>query len=301
MSVSDSVATLLADATRRLTEAVSLEPREARIEARALFAHALKVDHAWLIGHDRDTPTPAQQQSIEILIARRAAGEPVAYILGEREFFGMNFAVTSAVLIPRPDTELLVETALQHLPEHIPYRILDLGTGSGAIAIALARQRPLAEVVAVDASAEALAVAQANARQLGADNVQCLAGDWYAALGKPAGEVGVKKFDMIVSNPPYIAANDPHLNAGDLRFEPLQALASGDDGLHDLRVIVAGASAHLVEGGWLWLEHGFDQAAAVAGLLRQHGFGQVHALRDLAGLDRVSGGRAGGGGQGRAG
>lgn len=291
MSASDSIATLLAEATRRLAESVPLEPREARIEARVLFAYALKVDHAWLIGHDRDTPTAAQRHAIENLISRRAAGEPVAYILGEREFYGLSFVVTPAVLIPRPDTELLIETALRHLPEHTPCRILDLGTGSGAIAIALARQRPMAEVVAVDASPEALAIAQANAHQLGAGNVQCIAGDWYAALGKPAGESGVKKFDMIVSNPPYIAANDPHLNAGDLRFEPLQALASGDDGLRDLRVIVAGAIAHLVEGGWLWLEHGFDQAAAVAALLRQHGFEQVCSLRDLAGLDRVSGGR----------
>ena len=301
MNLADTISTLLADATQRLAAALQLDKREARIEARVLISHALNVDHAWLIGHDRDTPTPAQQQIMENMIARRAAGEPVAYIVGEREFFGMNFAVTSAVLIPRPDTELLVETALQHLPEHIPCRILDLGTGSGAIAISLARLRPHAEVVAVDASAEALAVAQANARQLGANNVQCIAGDWYAALGKPSGESGVKKFDMIVSNPPYIAANDPHLNAGDLRFEPRQALASGDDGLRDLRVIVAGASAHLVEGGWLWLEHGFDQAAAVAGLLQKYGFGQIHTLRDLAGLGRVSGGRAGGGGQGRAG
>lgn len=302
MSASDSIATLLAEATRRLAESAPLEPREARIEARVLFAHALRVDHAWLIGHDRDTPTAAQRHAIENLISRRAGGEPVAYILGEREFYGLNFAVTPAVLIPRPDTELLIETALRHLPAHTPCRVLDLGTGSGAIAIALARQRPQAEVVAVDASAAALAVAQANAHQLGADNVRCIAGDWYAALGELAGESNVKKFDMIVSNPPYIAANDPHLHAGDLRFEPLQALAAGDDGLRDLRVIVAGATTHLVAGGWLWLEHGFDQAAAVVELLRQQGFEQICSLRDLAGQDRVSGGVAGkGAGVGKGG
>jgi len=284
MSAAESIATLLADATRRLAEALALEKREARIEARVLLAHALKVDHAWLIAHDRDTPTPAQQHAIENLIARRAAGEPVAYILGEREFFGLNFSVTPAVLIPRPDTELLVETALQRLPEDAPCRILDLGAGSGAIAIALALHRPMAEVVAVEASADALTVAQANAHRLGADNVRCIAGNWYAGLG-------VKKFDMIVSNPPYIAATDPHLNAGDLRYEPRQALASGSDGLRDLRRIVACAPAHLAAQGWLLLEHGYDQAQACRSLLADSGFSDVQTWMDIAGTSRVSGGR----------
>jgi release factor glutamine methyltransferase len=284
MNLAVTIATLLADATQRLTAALQLDKREARIEARVLLSHALNVDHAWLIGHDRDTPTPAKYDAIENLISRRAAGEPVAYILGEREFYGLNFAVTPAVLIPRPDTERLVEAALERLPENTPCSILDLGTGSGAVAIALARQRPLAQVVAVEASAEALLVAAANARRLSAINVACIAGNWYSTLG-------VKKFDMIVSNPPYIAANDPHLNTGDLRFEPQRALASGDDGLRDLNRIVTGAPEHLMDGGWLLLEHGYEQAADVIKLLQQHGFERTCTLHDIAGLDRVSGGK----------
>jgi release factor glutamine methyltransferase len=279
-----TVANLLDDATRQIAAKLGLQTREARLEARVLAAHAWQVSPAWLIAHDTDPATSAQQHAIESLLARRQAGEPVAYILGEREFFGLRFAVTPAVLIPRPDTELLVETALQHLPEHTPCRVLDLGTGSGAIAITLAHQRPVAEVVAVDASVEALAVAQTNARRLGTHNVNFVAGNWYSALG-------VKKFDMIVANPPYIAAADPHLDAGDLRFEPRQALASGSDGLNDLRVIITGAPMHLVKNGWLLLEHGYDQADAVMSLLHQHGFRQTATRRDLAGLDRVSGGR----------
>ena len=279
-----TVASLLDDATRQLTTTLGLQTREARLEARVLAAHAWQVSPAWLIAHDTDPATSTQQLAFESLLARRQAGEPVAYILGEREFFGLGFAVTPAVLIPRPDTELLVNVALQYVPEHTPCRILDLGTGSGVIAITLARQRPMANVVAVDASIEALAVAQTNARRLGADNVNFVAGNWYS-------ELGVKKFDMIVANPPYIAAADPHLDAGDLRFEPRQALASGNDGLHDLRLIVAGAPMHLVKDGWLLLEHGYDQADAVMALLQQHGFTQTATQRDLAGLNRVSGGR----------
>jgi release factor glutamine methyltransferase len=270
--------------TSRLAIALNLDRREARLEAQILIARALNVDRAWLIAHDRDALSVAQQDAIESLIARRANGEPVAYMLSEREFFGFSFKVSPDVLIPRPDTELLVEAALQQLPENIPCRILDLGTGSGAIAITLALQRPLSTVLAVDASPAALAIAQENARRLGATNVECICGNWYAMLN-------VKNFDIIVSNPPYIAASDPHLASGDLRFEPRQALASGADGLDDLRRIIAGAPAHLVEGGWLLLEHGCDQAAAVTALLQQHGFQAIRTLQDIAGHDRVSAGR----------
>lgn len=279
-----TVANLIDGAIVRLARALGLQKREARLEARVLIARALDVDHAWLIAHDTDPTTPSQQRAIESLIARRAAGEPVAYILGEREFFGLHLAVTPAVLIPRPDTELLVEAALQRLPEHTACSVLDLGTGSGAVAIALARKRPMADVVAVDASAEALAVAQANVPRLGVDNVQCVAGNWYSALGG-------KQFDMIVSNPPYIPAADPHLEMGDLRFEPRNALASGSDGLHDLRVIIDGAPAHLASGGWLLLEHGWNQGAACRALLETRGFSETRTLRDLAGHERVSLGR----------
>ena len=278
-----NVAQLLNDATAQIAAALGLEKREARIEARALASHAWQVDTAWLIAHDTDPLTDAQIAAFQSPLSRRLKGEPVAYILGQREFFGLNFAVTPAVLIPRPDTELLIEAALQRLPEHTPCRILDLGTGSGAIAITLARQRPMAEVVAVEASVEALVVAQTNARRLGTDNVSFASGSWYSSLG-------VKEFDMIVANPPYIAETDPHLDAGDLRFEPRQSLASGSEGLSDLRVIVAGAPAHLVRGGWLLLEHGYDQATEIIELLQQHGFKQTCTLRDLAGLNRVSGG-----------
>jgi release factor glutamine methyltransferase len=275
---------LLPQHASRLAIALNLDRPEARLEAQILIAHGLDVDRAWLIAHDRDVLTVAQRDAIESLIARRANGEPVAYILGEREFYGFSFKVTPDVLIPRPETELLVEAALKHLPENTACRILDLGTGSGAIAITLALLRPLSTVLAVDASPEALAIAQENARRLAAANVACITGHWYATLD-------VKKFDIIVSNPPYIAASDPHLASGDLRFEPRQALASGADGLDDLRQIIAGAPAHLAEGGWLLLEHGCDQAAAVSALLQQHGFVAIRTLQDLAGLDRVSVGR----------
>ena len=278
-----TVASLLDDAIRQLAATLGLQKREARLEARVLAAHAWQVSPAWLIAHDTDLATSAQQLAIESVLARRKAGEPVAYILGEREFFGLRFAVTPAVLIPRPDTELLVEAALRYVPERNPCRILDLGTGSGAIAITLAHQRPMANVVAVDASVEALAVAQINAHQLGIHNVDFIVGNWYSGLA-------TTKFNMIVANPPYIAAADPHLDAGDLRFEPRQALASGSDGLHDLRLIIAGAPMHLVKDGWLLLEHGYDQADAVIALLQQHGFTQTATQRDLAGLNRVSGG-----------
>jgi len=278
-----TVAACLEAATNQIADALGLEKREARLEAQVLASRALNVNRAWLIAHDQDVLTPAQAEAVETLVARRARGEPVAYILGEKEFYGRIFKVTPDVLIPRPETELVVETALEHLPEQTPCNILDLGSGSGAVAITLALERPVAEVVAIETSVAALSITQDNARRLRAENVHCIEGNWYAG-------VGVKKFDMIVSNPPYIAAADSHLDAGDLRFEPLEALASGDDGLHDLRVIIAGASAHLVEHGWLFLEHGYDQSAEVVELLRQHGFEQTCTLHDLAGLHRVSGG-----------
>jgi release factor glutamine methyltransferase len=279
MSVSDSVAILLADATRRLAEAVSLEPREARIEARALFAHALKVDHAWLIGHDRDTPMPAQQQIIEILIARRAAGEPVAYIVGEREFFGHRFSVTPDVLIPRPETELLVEATLERLPKDRPAKILDIGTGSGSIAISLALARPDCTVTAVDASPAALGVAAANAASLQA-RVEFLSSDWFSGLQG-------RQFDVIVSNPPYVAQDDVHLSLGDLPYEPRSALVSGSDGLDDIRAIVSSAGLHLRPFGVLLLEHGWDQGDAVRALVENAGFMKTLTLADLAGLPRI--------------
>ena len=217
------------------------------------------------------------------LLERRLGGEPIAYLLGEREFYGLTFKVSPATLIPRPETELLVELALQRIPQLGARRVLDLGTGSGAIALSIAHARPNAEVVAVDASAAALEVAQFNTQQLALGNVRLLQSDWYAALH---GE----RFDMIVSNPPYIAAGDAHLAQGDVRFEPSSALVSGTDGLDDIRRICAQAKAHLKSKGWLLFEHGYDQAAPVRALLRQAGFAEVFSARDLAGIERVSGG-----------
>ena len=255
----------------------------ARIDAQMLLLHTLgraTGDRAWLITHDTDTLPPAVQQRFEALCQRRLAGEPVAYLTGTKAFYGLELQVDARVLDPRPDTETLVDWALEVLKGHPAPRLLDLGTGSGAIALALQHQRPDATVLAVDASPDALAVAQANATRLGLA-VQFRHGQWMEGLE------GV--FDAIVSNPPYIPAADPHLAA--LTHEPLQALASGADGLEDLRTLIAQAPAHLKPGGWLLLEHGWDQADAVSALLRSAGLEQVQGRKDLAGIVRCSGGR----------
>ena len=275
-----TLAECLASAARRLADALALSPREARLEAQILFAHALGVNRAWLIGHDRDVPPAAP--AIEALLLRRLAGEPVAYLLGEREFYGRTFRVTPDVLIPRPDTELLVDLALEHLPPRTSRTLLDVGVGSGVVAVSLALERPLCQICGVDLSASALEVARANARALQAQ-VELLLGDGLDALSG-------RRFDLIVSNPPYIAAADPHLNQGDLRFEPRLALAAGGDGLDLIRRLVGEAPGHLEVGGWLLLEHGWDQAGAVRDLLHGGGFTGVFSARDLGGHERVSGG-----------
>lgn len=278
-----SMSALLDDATTRIADALGLNKREARLEARLLAAIAWSVTPAWLIAHDRDLPTPEQAAQYTALLARRLTGEPVAYLTGTREFYGREFQVTPAVLIPRPDTELLVECALARLPPEAAMSVLDLGTGSGCIAVTLALERPCARVTAVDRSADALAIARSNARALGAA-VEFLASDWFAALGG-------RRFDLIVSNPPYVAVGDPHLRRGDVRFEPATALASGHDGLDDLRRLVASARDHLAPHGSLLLEHGYDQADAVRALLQASGFDQAQSWKDLAGIERVSGGK----------
>lgn len=290
--------TLLAQAQQRLAAVLDLPADEVRIEAQILLREALgRVSRAWLLTHDNDQPTPEQQKAFASLLERRLAGEPVAYILGRREFFGLDFTLTPDVLIPRPDTETLVEAALSLIPDGVPWRVLDLGTGSGAIAIAIASQRPLAAVTAVERSETALAVARSNAVRLLAPspqpcpvkgemvgNLRLRCSDWFSSL---AGEM----FDLIVSNPPYIAEADAHLDAGDLRFEPRSALASGSDGLDDIKRIVNAAPAHLQPGGWLLLEHGHDQAEWVATLLGEAGFVGIHHASDLAGIRRVTQGR----------
>lgn len=258
-----------------------------RVDAKALLRAALQCDDAHLISHGRDRIAPAALQAFRALVARRIAGEPVAYIVGQREFYGLAFVVTPAVLIPRPETELLVDLALERMPSGVATRVLDLGTGSGCIAIAIAHERPGADVVGVDCSAEAVAVARANARTIpgGDRRLRFLQGDWYAAV---TGE----RFDVIVSNPPYVAAGDPHLAIGDLRFEPSRALSDGADGLDCIREISRSAHAHLRTGGWLLLEHGFGQDDACRVLLAAAGFREIRSEADVAGIPRVTFGKA---------
>ena len=262
-----------------------------RAEARRLLASLTGQPLTWFMAHGDDPADPDTTACFQALAERRRAGEPLAYLLGQQEFYGRPFAVSPAVLIPRADTETLVETALEQLlllrqqRRAVPLSLLELGTGSGIIAITLALEAPDTEVHAVERSPDALAVAQQNAKALGADRIHWHTGNWWQALACP------RRFDLIVSNPPYIAAGDHHLQQGDLRFEPPQALAAGPDGLDDLRIIIGGAPAHLNPGGWLLLEHGYDQEAPVQALLRDAGFADVFTRRDLAGQPRVSGGR----------
>ncbi len=273
--------TTLRQGAEALGATLNLDPREARLEAQILLCRALGQARSYLVSHDRDPLSPRLAADFIALLERRLKGEPIAYILGEREFHSLRFKVTPDVLIPRPETELLAELALARLPPGRPCRVLDLGTGSGAVAITLALHRPHCEVLAVDQSAAALEVARENARTLGAGKIRFMQSDWYGALAE-------EKFDLLVSNPPYIAADDPHLAQGDVRFEPDEALVSGVDGLDAIRVIVRGAPAHLNAAGWLLFEHGYDQAADCRALLRQAGFSRVSSSRDLSGIERVT-------------
>ena len=251
-----------------------------------LLQHVLQVPRSWLIAHDTDVLDPVSVTSFLSLAQRRHAGEPMAYLMGVREFMGHDFRVTPDVLIPRPDTEVLVETAIAFINQvtHVPVRVLDLGTGSGAIAVSMALTCPQAQVVATDFSLAALEVARQNAQALNAQ-VEFFYGSWFDAL-----PVEMAAFDLIVSNPPYIHSADLHLAQGDLRFEPATALTDGFDGLQDLHTIISGAGRWLRPGGSLWLEHGWDQAQAVREALVNAGFKRVESLTDLAGIERISGG-----------
>jgi release factor glutamine methyltransferase len=276
----------MTDATTPATVAQALAAAAAlgidRLDAQLLLLHTLgraAHDRAWLLAHDTDAIPGAAWSALAARLSRRLAGEPVAYLLGEKEFHGLTLQVDARVLVPRPDTETLVDWALQCLEGRSAPRVLDLGTGSGAIALALQHARPDAEVDAVDASADALAVAEANAQRLGLP-VRFRRAHW---LDGAAGGYAV-----IASNPPYRAAGDPHLAA--LQHEPLAALVAGPDGLADIRQIVQQAPAHLADGGWLLLEHGHAQAAAVRQLLQTRGFAEVQSRDDLAGIQRCSGG-----------
>ncbi|MFN3703922.1 peptide chain release factor N(5)-glutamine methyltransferase [Thermomonas sp.] len=273
-NASSRVAGLLAEAR------LAIDP----VDADLLLAHVLDKPRTWLFVHAEDAVAPADAHRFRTLLARRIAGEPVAYLTGARGFWTLDLAVTPATLVPRPETELLVELALARLPDEAPVRVADLGTGSGAIALAIARERPRAEVVATDASRAALDVARGNAQRNGLGNVVFRPGSWWEPLGDEV-------FDLIASNPPYIAEGDPHLEQGDLRFEPSMALSSGADGLDAIRTLADGAPAHLRPRGWLLLEHGWDQGPAVRALLAAAGFEAVATHRDLEQRDRVTLGR----------
>jgi release factor glutamine methyltransferase len=270
--------TTLANAIR--DAAARLPGDEGRLEAELLLAHALQRPRSWFYAHSGDVLDPGEARAFDALLRRREGGEPVAQITGHRGFWSLELAVTRDTLIPRPETELLVELALERLPVNEMGQVLDLGTGTGAVALAIASERPLVDVSAVDVSAAALEVARANAEDAGLP-LRLLHGSWFEPV---AGDV----YRMVVSNPPYIADADPHLLQGDLRYEPRSALASGPDGLDAIRIIVAGAPNHLLPGGWLLVEHGHEQGAAVRSLFQAQGFVHVASARDLERRERVT-------------
>ena len=254
------------------------------LDAQVLLAHTLGQDRTFVIAHAKDDLNPDTQKRFEQLVTKRLGGIPVAYLTGQQEFWSLPIKVTVDTLIPRPETELLVELALEKIPEHGSFSVVDIGTGSGAIAIAIASERENASVIASDSSAPAIEVAKRNANQLELDNIEIVEGATFEPLAD-------KKFDLIVSNPPYIPGNDPHLAQGDVRFEPRGALAAGHDGLDVIRLIVEQAKDYLVPHGWLMIEHGYDQESAVTKLFERAGFEEVECYRDLAGQPRVTIGR----------
>jgi release factor glutamine methyltransferase len=267
----------------QLKQALGLDWAGARLEVRILLESVLGVDRAWLIAHEDQGIQTESMQEYERMLLRRLSGEPIAYILGQREFYGRLFKVGPEVLIPRPETELLVDLAKARLSGGKVSDVLDLGTGSGCIAITLALERPLSRVLGVDISRSSLSVARANAVTLGA-RVEWQSGSWYSALSG-------RRFDLIVSNPPYIMEGDVHLELGDVRFEPRTALSSGPQGLNDFKVIIRESHAHLKPGGWLMLEHGCDQGKAVRELMKERDFQEVKIHKDYAGNDRVTEGK----------
>jgi len=277
MTTESTINNILQSALQKL-EGVSDSPR---IDAEILLTHVLECTRTYLRTWPERTLTIEQHDHFLKMLSQRIKGQPIAHLTGERDFWDMTLSVSPDTLIPRPETETLVELALDRIPPDATWRIADLGTGSGAIALAIARERPRCQVVATDISPSALAIAQGNATQLKVNNIQFAEGPWCAPLsGDP--------FEMIISNPPYIHPDDPHLQQGDLRFEPLTALQSGPDGLADIRSICTEAREHLCSPGWLLLEHGYDQGIAVPAVLRELGYQQIQTEKDLAQNDRVS-------------
>ncbi len=267
----------------QLANTLAMSVTEARFEVQLLLAQVLQVNRAWLIAHTDYALSAVEYTQYQQYLQRRLQAEPIAYIFGEKEFYGMTFKVTPDVLIPRPDTELLVELALSRIPVDRKMRVLDLGTGSGAIAISIALSRPLVHVLAVDKSTTALSIAQANARKLGAGNVEFMMSDWWQAIPN------TPNFDIIVSNPPYIAEHDAHLQQ--LHYEPISALIAGLTGLDDIQIITRTATQYLAEHGYLLLEHGYNQASSVREYLSLAGFTDIASERDLGNVERVSLGR----------
>ncbi len=271
------------DATRSATAILEhTQGNSARLDAELLLASVLDVERTWLRTWPDKILSPDQRQAFETLVSRRQKGEPIAYILGRRDFWTLTLTVTPETLIPRPETELLVEQALVRIPEDAAWTILDLGAGSGAIALAIARERPRCSLIATDRSLAALRIARQNAQLNAVNNIYFLTANWLTGFASHF------QADMILSNPPYIMENDSHLSAGDVRFEPPGALAAGPEGLDDLRRILTTAKTHLKPGGWLLLEHGYHQQAALARLFAQQGYQSVSCLRDYADQPRIS-------------
>lgn len=272
------------EALRTAAEMLAARCDASALDAEVLLAHALGKPRSYLRTWPKHALPEKEHRHFFDLLARRAAGEPVAYLTGRREFWSLELAVSPYTLIPRPETELLVETALARLPYNAATRVADLGTGSGAIALAIACERPQCHIVATDLCPHALSVARGNAERLNIINVEFREGAWTAPLGN-------ERFDVIVSNPPYVAEGDPHLSEGSLPAEPRRALVAGPTGLEMIGAIIAEAPRHLQDEGWLLLEHGYDQAAAVADLLRVAGYRRIQTWRDASGHERVSGGQ----------
>lgn len=280
--MSNVLGDVINNAQQQLIQALQLTHTEARIEVQILLHSILpQATRAWIIAHENDALQANIHAGFQAQLGRRLKGEPIAHIVGHREFYGLDLQVTADTLIPRPDTETLVEAALSHIPENRAAQVLDLGTGTGAIALAIAKHRPRVDVFAVDASIRALTVAKNNAQHLSIKNVSFEISNWYDALEH-------KRFDLIVSNPPYIEQDDAHLLQGELRFEPISALASGVDGLNDIRHIIANALPHLKPQGWLMLEHGYNQAESVSNLMADIGLVDIATIQDLGANDRVT-------------